>query len=164
MSRGSSLPFSSLSSLEVGGTISFGGREIEIMEDLKYETVIMLKKSTIEDQSKFTNSWYTANIIWNVFPTLFSLLASTLKVEQTSPLKSNEQVTRKPFQKPSMMRQQMKVNPSEIQRLVEKFCKIYYARYFFLNFGTNTFSQFAISLFFFKVNVRHGKPLCSCHA
>jgi hypothetical protein len=39
--------------LEVGGSISFGGREIEIMEDLKPEAVESLKKKADYEKSIF---------------------------------------------------------------------------------------------------------------
>ncbi len=50
--RGTSMPLSTLSSLESGSSISFSGKEIEIMEEIRKEAVAEMKNvATIEKSS-----------------------------------------------------------------------------------------------------------------
>ena len=46
------MPFSTLSSLESGASLSFSGKEIEIMEEIAKEAVTEFKKAAVAEKSK----------------------------------------------------------------------------------------------------------------
>jgi len=50
--RGTSLPLSSLTALESGSTISFSGKEIEIMEEVQPEAIQAFKQAATVEKSK----------------------------------------------------------------------------------------------------------------